>query len=101
VNHIWSYAGDEGRADVSATFLQPFVSYITKTKTTFTFNAKSTYDWEREQWNVPLNFIVSQLVKIGDAPVSIFAGGRYYVEDPDGGPEWGVRAGFTLLFPAK
>jgi hypothetical protein len=26
-NHIWSYAGDDDRTDVDATFLQPFVSH--------------------------------------------------------------------------
>ncbi|MCK7494505.1 MAG: hypothetical protein MZW92_27560 [Comamonadaceae bacterium] len=34
-NHIWSFAGDDDRADVSATFLQPFLSYTTKTYTSF------------------------------------------------------------------
>jgi hypothetical protein len=28
-NHIWSFAGDDRRADVNATFLQPFLSYTT------------------------------------------------------------------------
>jgi hypothetical protein len=28
-----------------------------------------------------------------------FVGGRYYLEGPDGGPEWGLRAGLVLLFP--
>ena len=85
--------------DVNATFIQPFCSYITPTKTTFTINAESTYDWEREQWSVPLNAVISQLFKIGSQPMQAFVGGRYYVEGPEGGPEWGIRAGFTLLFP--
>jgi hypothetical protein len=34
-NHIWSFAGDGDRSDVNSTFLNPFVSYITDTKTTF------------------------------------------------------------------
>ena len=34
-NHIWSVAGDDDRGEINATFLQPFVSYITRTKTTF------------------------------------------------------------------
>jgi len=99
VNHLWSYAGDDARDEVNATFIQPFVSYITSTKTTFTVNAENTYDWEHEQWNVPLNFVISQLFKVGKQPVQAFVGGRYYAESPDGGPEWGVRVGFTLLFP--
>jgi len=32
-NHIWSVGGDDDRADINATFVQPFVSYVTKTKT--------------------------------------------------------------------
>jgi hypothetical protein len=98
-NHLWDFAGDDSRASVNATFLQPFVSYITATKTTFTLNAESTYDWQREQWSIPLNAIVSQLVKIGDQPVQFSAGVRYYVEKPDGGPEWGLRFAVTWLFP--
>lgn len=99
VNHLWSFAGDDDRSVVNATFLQPFLSYITKTKTTFTVNAESTYDWQSEQWITPLNLIVSQLFKMGSQPVQVSLGGRYYAERPDGGPEWGVRFAVTLLFP--
>ena len=98
-NHIWSFAGDGSRDEVNATFVQPFCSYITSTKTTFTVNSESTYDWERGQWTMPLNFVVSQLFKVGGHPVQAFVGGRWYVESPRGGPEWGVRAGIVLLFP--
>jgi hypothetical protein len=99
-NHIWSYAGDNDRKDVNATFLQPFVSYITKTKTTFTLNTETTYDWESDEASVPLNAIVSQLLKIGNQPIQIGVGPRYWLNSPDGGPEyWGVRAVFTILFP--
>jgi hypothetical protein len=99
VNHLSSFAGDEARVDINATFLQPFVSYITPSKTTYTLNSESTYDWERDQWLVPLNAVVSQLVAIGDQPVQLSLGARYYAEGPDGGPEWGLRAAVTLLFP--
>jgi hypothetical protein len=98
-NHLWSYAGDEDRAEANATFLQPFVSYITPGKTTFTINSESTYDWTNEQWNVPVNFVVSQLLKFGDQPVQLFGGARYYFESPEGGPEWGLRFGIVFLFP--
>jgi hypothetical protein len=98
-NHLWSYAGEDGRADVNATFLQPFVSYITKTKTTFALNTEASYDWTRTQWTVPVNVSVSQLFKIGGAPMQFSIGGRYYAEGPTGGPEWGLRAVLTFLFP--
>jgi hypothetical protein len=99
VNHIWSVAGDDDRDDVSATFLQPFLSYTTPKATTFGINTESTYDWEHYQWTVPINLFVSQLVKFGPQPVSFTAGVRYYVESPDGGPEWGLRFVVTFLFP--
>lgn len=98
-NHLWSYAGGDGREEVNATFVQPFASYITPAKTTFTLNLETTYDWSNDQWSVPVNFIVSQLLSIGDQPVQIFAGARYYFEAPNGGPEWGLRLGITFLFP--
>ncbi len=98
-NHLWSYAGDDARAEVNATFIQPFVSYITSTKTTFTVNSETTYDWTGQQWSVPVNLVISQLFKVGSQPMQAFVGGRYYLEGPDGGPEWGLRAGLVLLFP--
>ena len=100
-NHLWSVAGSDTRPDVSATFLQPFVSYTTKRATTFGLNTESTYDWKSEQWSVPINVSVSQLVRIGKQPVSFGLGGRYYVVRPDFGPDWGVRFVTTLLFPKK
>ena len=98
-NHLWDFTGDNDRPGVNATFIQPFVSYITATKTTFTLNSESTYDWRGNEWNAPLNFVVSQLLKVGDQPLQIFAGARYYLDTPDGGPDWGLRFGLTFLFP--
>lgn len=98
-NHLWDFAGDGGRDPINATFLQPFVSYIFPTKTTLTLNTESTYDWENEQWTVPLNLQLSQLFKIGKQPMQAFVGGRYYAEGPDGSPDWGVRFGLTFMFP--
>ena len=101
VNHVWSVAGEEDRADVNATFLQPFASYIVKkTKTTFGLNAESTYDWEAEAWSVPVNLTVAQLLKIGPQIFQVSVGARYWAESPEGGPEdFGFRAQLTFLFP--
>ncbi len=98
-NHIWSYAGSDTTADVNATFLQPFLSYTFKTHTSLTINTESTYDWVDHQWTVPINFDVSQILKIGPLPVSIQAGPRYYAEGPTGEADWGFRFNFTFLFP--
>jgi hypothetical protein len=99
-NHIWSVAGEDDRADVNATFLQPFVSYVTRTKTTLNVMTEATYDWEDEHWSVPVIAQVGQMLKIGPQILQITVGGRYWAESPDDGPEgWGARVQLTLLYP--
>jgi hypothetical protein len=99
VNHIWSVAGEGDRPDVSSTFLQPFLSFTTSKQATFVLNTESSYDWKNEQWTVPINLMVAQLVKIGKTPVQFQLGGKYYAEGPSGAPEWGIRFAVILLFP--
>jgi hypothetical protein len=99
-NHIWSFAGNEDRNDISNTFLQPFLSYTTPTAWTFALNTESTYDWKAKEWSVPINLTVSKLVKVNEQPISLTAGLRYWATAPDNGPEGlGVRLGLTFLFP--
>jgi len=98
-NQVWSFAGSSHRSNVSSSFLQPFLSYTTRTHTTFGINTESTYDWERDQWTIPLNPTVSQLLKLMGRPIQFTIGGRYYAEAPSGGPDWGLRFVVTLLFP--
>jgi hypothetical protein len=76
-NHLWSVAGNEARDDFSVTFLEPFLSYTTKTFTTFGVNTESTYDWKAREWSVPVNVVVQQLLKAGSQPIALQAGVRY------------------------
>jgi hypothetical protein len=99
-NHIWSVAGAEGRADISATFLQPFVTYTTPQAWTFALNTESTYDWNNRQWTVPVNATISKVTRAGNQLVSFAGGVRYWAEGPDAAPTgWGFRLAVTLLFP--
>ena len=96
-NHLWSVGGS-GNQDISSTFLQPFVSYTTPTAWSFALNTESTYDWEREQWAVPVNAVVSKVTRLGDQLVSFGAGARYWADSPDSGPHgWGFRLVLTFL----
>lgn len=99
VNHIVSVAGDDDRADVNSTFLQPFLSKAFPGGRTATINFESTYDWEGEAWNAPLNLTYSKVMKIGSQMLSFAGGARYYFETPAGGPDWGLRFVVTLLYP--
>jgi hypothetical protein len=98
-NHLASFAGDERRAPVSSSFVQPFLAYVTATRTTVALNAEGTYDWRRSEWSVPLHLTVSQLLKLGPQPLNVFVAARYWATSPEGGPTgWGLRYGITLLF---
>ncbi len=95
-NHLVDVSGD---AEINATFLQPFVSMSLGKGRTLALNTESTYDWEAEQWNVPINLTFSKVSKIGNQLVSYAGGVRGYAETPAGGPDWGVRFALTLLYP--
>lgn len=99
-NHLVDVAGDDDRADINNTFLQPFVSYTTPTAWTYTLQTESTYSWENEEWSVPINFAVSKLTRLGQLPVQYKAGLRYWADSPDSGPEgWGCKLGIVFLLP--
>jgi hypothetical protein len=99
-NHIWSVAGNSNRPDVSATFLQPFLSYTTPAAVTYSVNMEATYDWEADESTVPLSVGVSKVVTIGRQVASIGTNLRYYASAPDNGPDGvALRFTFTLLYP--
>lgn len=97
-SHTW----DVGDADTDQndTFVQPFLNYTTPNAWTFVLNTESTYDWEADDWSVPINVNVKKLVSIGDQRVSFTAGLRKWVSSPTNGPnDWGATLGATFLFP--
>lgn len=98
-NHVWSVAGDDDRADISSTFLQPFVSKSLGRGQTLSLNTESSYDWETRTWNVPVNLSYSRVLQLGEQLVSVSGGIRVYGATPGAGPDWGLRISLTLLFP--
>lgn len=99
-NHIWSFAGDDDRNDVSSTFIQPFLARQFPGARTVTLNLESTYDWNGSDWNVPANLMYSRVTKVGSQLLSYAGGVRYFIETPGDGPDWGLRVVVTLLFPS-
>ena len=98
VSHVWSYAG-WGDSALNASSLQPFLSYTTESLLSFGIGTESTYDWTEHQWTVPFDVSISTLVRIGGEPVDFALGWRSYLERPDGGPNWGVKATITFMLP--
>ena len=119
-NHVWSFAGPDfsggiERGDVSASFVQPFVSYTTKNVVTIALNAEASANWrlyrsapdgsleekDGTDWTIPINLTVSKLTKFGPLPMSIGGGVGVFVKTPNGKPDWRLRLSATILLPRK
>lgn len=99
-NHLWDVGGGSDSTEINTTFLQPFVSYTTPDALTVAFNTEASYDWVTDEASVPLNLVVSKVVKLGPNLVSIGGGVRDWADGPENGPDgWGARAIVTFLFP--
>lgn len=99
-NHIWSFAGDSQRADVSATLVNPFITYTTPTAFTVAFAGDWTRDWTAERTALPLILNAAQLTRIGNQLVSIGGGLRYYAISNAASPKgFAARFTITLLYP--
>jgi hypothetical protein len=99
-NHVWSFAGSGDRADINNTFIQPFVAYTWPSAWTVSVQSESSYNWESEDWSVPLNVSASKLVMIGRLPVSLSAGVGRWLTSPDSGPDgWRFRFQANFVLP--
>jgi hypothetical protein len=99
LNHLWSFAGEDDRADVNASYIEPWLSFVTSSNTTISISAETTYDWETSEWGVPVNFIVDQLLQFGEQYIQVGGAVKYWVEPVPGGPQdFGFRLQVTFLF---
>lgn len=99
-NHLWSFAGDDARQDLSNTFLQPFVSYTTPTGISYSLQTESTYNWKDSQWTVPVFAGAAKILRVGNQMLQVGGGLRYYAKSSPGGAEGlGIRINFVLLYP--
>lgn len=100
-NHIWSVGGsDEVTDSVSRTFLNPFLNYTNKNALSFVLMSESTYDWDREEWEIPVFLECIKMGSIGRQKIS-YGGGVFYNFDRIGygADDFGFRFVFTMLFP--
>ena len=87
--HLWDLESNP-TVPTSTTGLQPFLSYTTDTKWTYSLTSESSYNWETEQWSVPINISASKLAPIGKTLINWQAGVGYWANSPTFGPE-GIR----------
>ena len=98
--NAWSFAGDDDRADVNYGFFQPVLTRGLGKGVTLSGNLEAVAQWDADEvWTVPINLAVSKVIRIGSQMASVGGGPRFYLERPYGGPDWGLRFAFTLMFP--
>lgn len=98
-SHTWDVESSP-TTPINSTFLQPFVAYSTTNAWTFSLQSESTYDWEDNEWNIPVNVSVSKLAPVGKVPVNWQLGFGYWADSPPDGPEgMRFRLQAQLVFP--
>ena len=89
-NHQWDVAG-WGDNSVNLTTIQLFGTWLPGGGWSIGTTPIMSYDWNSEQWNIPLNLNISKTVIWGDTPWKLGAEINYYVERPGAfGAEWMV-----------
>jgi hypothetical protein len=87
-NHQWDIGGS-GDADINMTSIQAFYTYLLGGGWSVGTGPTMTYNWESEQWTVPLQINAGKTVVWGGRPWKLSAEVNYYVEKADAfGPEW-------------
>lgn len=87
-SHQWDVAG-WGDTPVNQSSIQPLAIFLPGNAWLYGSNPTMTYDWETDQWTVPLNVTVAKTIVIGETPWRFGVEVNYYVERSDAfGPRW-------------
>ena len=98
VNHIWSVFGDSDRADVNATFFQPFLAQNFEGGYALSLNTELLQNWEADATVGIVNLVGSKVTTLGSQLAQFFIGPRIPYGNGNNAT-WGFRAGIVLLFP--
>ncbi|MGV2989908.1 hypothetical protein ACE1OE_19925 [Vibrio sp. E150_011] len=100
--HLWSFSGDNNRADVNQTLLEPFLNYNLDDGWFLISDMILTANWEADSsntWTVPLGGGVGRVFKIGEQPINSRIEAYYNVVQPVGAPKWNLAWTIQFLFP--
>jgi hypothetical protein len=104
VNNQWSVDGNPLRPSVNSFLAQPFVNYNMPHGWYLTSSPIITANWlapSGQKWTVPLGGGFGRVFRLGDQPVNAQLSSYYNVVNPNGAPNWQIRATLALLFPVK
>ena len=98
VNHIWSIAGADDRADVNTTFFQPFLAKNFAGGYALTAVTEISQNWDFDSTSGMFALVGSKVVTIGSQSTQVAFGPRIFYGNGRTA-DWGFRVIFTLLFP--
>jgi hypothetical protein len=99
-NHIWSVAGEDDRADVNNTFVQPFMVYTTPKGMSYTGLLEFNKDWEGDQTSTKISLGATKVTRLGNQLISYGGFVNYWADTTDTTPEgFSFRFQVTLLYP--
>lgn len=101
VQNLWSYAGSDARREVDTMSLRPLVNYNLSNGWYLTTSPSIVANWEADspnRWLVPVGGGVGKVFLLGTQRVSATFESYYHVKSPTLGPDWQVRAQFSLLY---
>jgi hypothetical protein len=94
-NHQWDVAG-WGEGSVNLTSVQLFVTLLPGGGWNVGTSPIMSYNWNNDQWAIPLNLSFGKTVILGETPWKLSAEINYYVERNDTfAPEWMVGINFA------
>ncbi|MCP5189070.1 MAG: hypothetical protein H6988_01630 [Pseudomonadales bacterium] len=94
-----SFAGKGDRADVNAGAFQPFMFYQLGGGTYLRAAPIWSYNFENDDYSVPLGLGVGQVIKKDKTVYNVFVEPQYSVADEGAGqPQWQVFVGFNMQF---
>lgn len=102
VNNVWSFAGDDDRADVNKGLAQYFI--VRQLGGGWYVNSAPiiTVDWEADsddRWTVPFGAGAGKVFFLGALPLNGQVGAYYNVVKPDIGPDWQLRIQLQTFLP--
>lgn len=97
--HVWSFAGNDNRGDISATTLQPFLTYLLGGGWSASALTETTYNWQAvdDNWTIPIQLGVSKVLAIAGKYVNFGLTSVSYIEGSDYLPDLELRVNLTYV----
>ena len=102
LQHWWDYSGDSDRSHVNLTDFQYVLRYRLTPETNIGMGPNMQYNWETDDFTLPVGGGMDTLIKIGKLPVKVgFEVYKYVKHGPDNlHNDWQARIFFVPILPS-